>query len=222
MALAIKRLGAVDPPATTETDLYTVPSLTSVVSSSIVVCNRSSVAATCRISHSVGGGATANEDYLFYDFSVDGNDSFIATIGATLGPDDVIRVYTDNATVSFTIYGQEVDAQYVNVNYSPLVNSSASTASLTMDCSTYDTYELTALAANLTINTPIGTPANFQKLTLCIKDNATSRTLTFSAGFAEFGVTLPTTTVASKRLQLGFEYLSANSKWNLIAKTQEL
>jgi hypothetical protein len=92
MAVVIKSLGQVAPLATTETDLYTVPTARTAVCSSIVICNRANTSATFRVSHSVGGGATATKDYLYYDVTLAGNDTFIATIGMTLDTPDKIRV----------------------------------------------------------------------------------------------------------------------------------
>lgn len=95
------------PSATTETDLYTVPSSTSFMQSSISVCNRGGTATTFRISVSVGGGATASKDYLYYDTPILGNDTFIATIGMTLTATDKVRVYAGNANLSFNLFGVE-------------------------------------------------------------------------------------------------------------------
>ena len=71
--MAAKVLGQAAPAATTETVLYTVPGGKTVVGSSLVVCNRSSITTTFRVSVSVGGGATANKDYLAYDTPITGN-----------------------------------------------------------------------------------------------------------------------------------------------------
>lgn len=108
MAIATKVLGQSAPGVTTETDLYTVPALTSAVCSSISICNRGTAATTFRISVAVGGGVTANEDYIYYDVVVPGNDTFIATIGITLAAADVLRVYAGNANLSFSLFGQEI------------------------------------------------------------------------------------------------------------------
>jgi len=107
MATTVKNLGQVATAATTETDLYTVPGATSSVCSSIVICNRGATVATFRVSHAVGGGATANKDYLYYDVTLAGNDTFIATIGITMAATDKIRVYASTANLSFNLYGQE-------------------------------------------------------------------------------------------------------------------
>lgn len=107
MSNTYKVLGQVATLATTETVLYTVPAATSVIVSSIYVCNRGSTATTFRISVSVGGGATANKDYLYYDVAIPGNDTFVATVGFTLAATDKIRVYAGNANLSFNLFGQE-------------------------------------------------------------------------------------------------------------------
>lgn len=105
--MTVKVLGQVAPSATTETDLYEVPVNTETVASSLVVCNRGAVQGTFRVSVSVGGGATANKDYLYYDVVAPPNDTFIATIGITLAEGDVIRVYASNTNFSFNLFGEE-------------------------------------------------------------------------------------------------------------------
>lgn len=107
MASTYKNLGQAAPNATTETDLYTVPGATSAVCSSVYACNRSGTATTIRISVSVGGGATATKDYLYYDLPLNGNDSFTATVGLTLAAGDKVRVYAGTANVSFSLWGSE-------------------------------------------------------------------------------------------------------------------
>lgn len=108
MATTYKVLGQSAPLATTETTLYTVPALTSAVASSIIVCNRGTTQATFRVSIAVGGSATANKDYVYYDLLIAGNDTFIATIGVTLASTDEVRVYASSANFSFSLYGSEV------------------------------------------------------------------------------------------------------------------
>jgi hypothetical protein len=108
MANVYKILGQISPSATTGTDLYTVPSATSTVCSSIVVCNRGGVATTFRVSVSAAGAATDNKDYIYYDVTIAGNDTFVATVGVTLATTDVVRAYAGNANLSFQIYGTEI------------------------------------------------------------------------------------------------------------------
>ena len=108
MGNVYKILGQNSPSATTETDLYTVPSTTSTVCSSISICNRGATQTTFRISISAAGAATANKDYLYYDVILAGNDTFIATIGLTLATTDKIRVYSGNSSLSFQVWGTEI------------------------------------------------------------------------------------------------------------------
>lgn len=108
MANTYKSLGQSAPSATTETTLYTVPASTSVVASSLVVCNRSGSADTFRVAHNVGGGATATKDYLCYDHRIGANDTVTLVLGLTLAAADKVKVYAGTANLSFNLYGTEV------------------------------------------------------------------------------------------------------------------
>jgi hypothetical protein len=109
MPTTYKVLGQQAPAATTATDLYTVPAATQAVVSSIIVCNRSSSAtATFRISASVAGVPLTAKDHIYYDLILGQSDTFIATIGLTLGATDKIRVYASNSNLSFTAVGSEI------------------------------------------------------------------------------------------------------------------
>lgn len=104
----VKVLAQTNPSAATLTDSYTVPANTSTVVSSIVVANRSAVATSFRISVAPNGAADSNEQYLYYDIPIAGNDTFVATIGVTLDAADVIRVRATLATLSFNTFGVEI------------------------------------------------------------------------------------------------------------------
>jgi hypothetical protein len=108
MAESFKVLGQSAPSATTLTDLYTVPALTSTTVSTLVVVNRSATATTFRISVAPAGAADTVSQYLFYDQLLDGNSSFTATMGITLATTDKIRVYATLATLSFSAFGVEI------------------------------------------------------------------------------------------------------------------
>jgi hypothetical protein len=107
LAATRKVLGQVATSATTETTLYTVPGATSAVVSSLVICNRGATQASYRVSVSVGGGATVNKDYLYYDTLMPPNDTFVATIGMTLAATDIVRVYASTANLSWNLFGEE-------------------------------------------------------------------------------------------------------------------
>jgi hypothetical protein len=100
--------------------------------------------------------------------------------------------------------------------------SSATTASvLTPDVSSYDQYNFTALAEDVTINAPTGTPTDGQKLMFRLKDTGTSRVLLWNAIFRSLGVDTPGATTASKTTYVGCIYNSADTKWDVIAVTTE-
>lgn len=108
MATTYKVLGQSAPSATTNTDVYTVPSATEAVISSVVVCNRSTSPATYRLAVRPNGTAIANQHYLAYDVTVNANDTTIMTVGLTLDATDVFTVYASSANLSFGVYGSEI------------------------------------------------------------------------------------------------------------------
>jgi len=108
MADAFKVLFQSKPNATTLTDTTAVPASRSWVVSSIVVCNQSAVATSFRISIAIAGAADTAAQYVYYDVPINGNDTFVATIGVGLATTDLIRVYNTLATLSFTGLGVEI------------------------------------------------------------------------------------------------------------------
>lgn len=108
MATTYKVLGQSNPSATTATTLYTVPSVTQTVVSTITVCNQAATAATYRIAVRVGGAALAATQYVAYDVSLPANATDTLTLGLTLGAADIITVYASTATMSFSAFGSEI------------------------------------------------------------------------------------------------------------------
>jgi hypothetical protein len=118
---------------------------------------------------------------------------------------------------SGTVVGTTDTQTLTNKRIDPRVTSAASASSLTPDISAADQYAYTALAANLTINAPTGTPVNGNKLIFRLLDNGTARTLTWNATYTVIGVTLPTTTVINKTTYVGCIYNANNTRWDVIA-----
>jgi hypothetical protein len=108
MATVYKVLGQSAPSATTDTNLYTVPSATSAVVSTIVVANRVGTSATYRIAIRPAGATIANQHYIAYDVVVGGSDSTTLTLGITLAATDVITVYASTVNLSFSVFGSEI------------------------------------------------------------------------------------------------------------------
>lgn len=103
-----KVLGQSAPSAATLTTLYTVPSLTSTVVSSLSVCNQSATPTSYRIAIRIAGAGATAAQYIAYDFPIFANEPHEYTAGWTLATTDVISVYATLATLSFVLAGQEI------------------------------------------------------------------------------------------------------------------
>lgn len=110
-----------------------------------------------------------------------------------------------------------------NKRVTPRVSSEASSATPTINTDNVDAHSITALATDITSMTTnlSGTPTNFQKLIIRIKDDGAARAIAWGASFEAKGVALPTTTVLSKVLTVGFIYDTVTSKWGCVASAQE-
>ena len=108
MATAYKVLGQSAPSATTATSLYTVPSATETVVSTVTVCNRGSSAGTFRVSVRPDGASLANQHYVVYDASCAAKDTITLTLGLTIDASDVLEVYASTADFSFNAFGSEI------------------------------------------------------------------------------------------------------------------
>jgi hypothetical protein len=90
------------------TDVYTVPALTQAVVSTLTICNRGGIQSSFRVSVAVTGAANTNSQYLYYDIVIDAYDTFAATVGITLGPADVVRMYSSNSNLTINLFGVEI------------------------------------------------------------------------------------------------------------------
>lgn len=97
--------------------------------------------------------------------------------------------------------------------------TTASSATPTINTDNVSFYSITALAAAITSFTTnlTGTPNIGDTLWIAITDNGTARAITWGASFEASTVALPTTTVISTRLDVGFVWNSVTSKWRCIA-----
>lgn len=108
MANTYKVLGQSAPSAATSTTVYTCPSSTQTVVSVIVVCNRSAVPTSFRVGVDVNAAGDDNKDYIAYDVPIGANESVEVGKGVTLDAADLIRVYATLATLSFSVFGEEI------------------------------------------------------------------------------------------------------------------
>jgi glucose-6-phosphate dehydrogenase assembly protein OpcA len=108
MPTTYKVLGQSNPAATTATTLYTVPSATQTVVSSITIANHESSSAKYRIAVRVAGAPMAASQYIAYDVAVGAADTTVLTLGLTLGATDIITIYASTANLSFAAFGSEI------------------------------------------------------------------------------------------------------------------
>lgn len=103
------------------------------------------------------------------------------------------------------------------------ITTITSHATPTINTDNCDCVTITAQAEAITSMTSglSGTPTNFQKLIIRIKDNGTARAITWGTGYEAKGVPLPTTTILSKVLTVGFIYDTVTSKWGCVASINE-
>ena len=108
MATSYKVLGQSAPSATTNTDVYTVPSARESVISTIVIANRAATAGTFRLAVRPNGASIADQHYLAYDVPIAANDSTTLTLGITVDATDVITFYASSANMSVNVFGSEI------------------------------------------------------------------------------------------------------------------
>ena len=108
MPNTFKVLGQQAPAATTQTRLYTVPAGTSTVVSSVNICNRAAANATFRVAVQPANAALSNTHYVAFDTNLPPNDTISLSLGLSLGATDVISVYANSASVTFSMFGSEI------------------------------------------------------------------------------------------------------------------
>ena len=108
MAVTYKVLGQLNPSATTATTIYTVPSSTSAVVSTINICNQGVATDTFRIAIRPSGATLDPKHYIAYNTSIPSYDSISLTIGVTLAATDVVTVYAGTSNLSFSLFGSEI------------------------------------------------------------------------------------------------------------------
>lgn len=108
MPTAYKVLGQQNPSANTLTTLYTVPSSTSTVVSTVTVANLAASSGTFRIAVRPAGESIANKHYIAYDITIAALDTLTLTLGLTLATTDVVSVYASSSTMAFSAYGSEI------------------------------------------------------------------------------------------------------------------
>jgi len=108
MPTTYKVLGQQEPAATTLTTIYTVPSSTQTVVSTVFMTNVSSGIESVRVAVRPAGESIANKHYIYYDSTLPAFKTNVSTIGITLNATDVVSVYSSGGNVSFSLFGSEI------------------------------------------------------------------------------------------------------------------
>jgi hypothetical protein len=105
-----------------------------------------------------------------------------------------------------------------NKRITPRVSTPTVAGTYAIDTDSFDMVVITGQNVNITDVTTTGTPTNGQKLWFSVTGTA-ARTIAFNASnFESSTATLPTTTVGTDRLDVGFVWNPATSKWRCVAK----
>ena len=109
MPTAYKILGQAAPANTSNADLYTVPSATTAVVSTLAIANTTATSALGRVFIVPSAGSAATSNAIVYDYSLQGNSTTALTLGITISTGDKIIVRTGTANaLTFHAFGSEI------------------------------------------------------------------------------------------------------------------
>ena len=109
MPTSYKILGQTEPADTTNADLYTVPSNTEAIVSTIIVSNSTSGETAFRIFIREDGAAAGTENAIAYDTIIGANTQVAFTLGLTLSSTDIISVRSSTGgALAFSAFGSEL------------------------------------------------------------------------------------------------------------------
>lgn len=131
-----------------------------------------------------------------------------------------LPLLTGNDEFTFNAHTQTLTNKRINPRLVTAASYTTDTGT-SLNIANCDQFEVTAQAGALKFNNPGGTPLGGQKLIIRIKDDGTARALTYDTQFRAMGNDLPSTTVLSKTLYMGFIYNATDTKWDLVAVAQE-
>jgi len=120
---------------------------------------------------------------------------------------------------SGAIVGTTDTQELTNKRVTPRVSAlSSNSSTYAINTDSFDMVVITSQTATITSITTTGTPTNGQKLWLSITGTAAVGFTLSSSNFESSTVTLPTTTVTTARLDVGFVWNVATSKWRCVAQ----
>lgn len=164
---------------------------------------------------------TSTNDIKFNESQLDANMTWYYDLGIAMTLDGGTGIV--DAAVGLTQGGVTVPTisstnTLTNKRVTPRLSTTTSSATPTINTDNVDVYGLTAQTADITSFTTnlSGTPTDGQKLWIYIVGTA-ARAITWGSSFENGASTLPTTTVSTQRLDVGFIWNAATSKWRCMA-----
>jgi hypothetical protein len=108
MPTVYKVLGQSNPSANTVTTLYTVPSATATVVSTMAISNQHTANSNVSVAICVANAAVSTANHIVKDALITTNDTIFLTLGVTLAATDTIRITTSTANIGFSAFGSEI------------------------------------------------------------------------------------------------------------------
>ena len=178
--------------------------------------------------HAVGAIVEFGPDVIWAQSVIDGLSQVVVASTGLVDTTKIVDLTTVQALTNKTL----TDATNVlpvnltntvtltNKRITPRILSAASYTTDTgtsLNCDNLDRFIVTAQAGALKFNNPTGTPTDGQTLWIMVTGTG-ARALTWDTQFeASAAVALPTTTVTTARLDIGFVWRADTSKWRCVA-----
>ena len=111
MAQSFKRLGAINPSANTQTNVYVVPAATSAVISTITICNQAATNASYSLAlmdSSQFSSSAPTATYIIRGGVVPAADTVAITLGLTANAGMVLAANASSSSISIGAFGTEV------------------------------------------------------------------------------------------------------------------
>jgi len=169
------------------------------------------------ISDETGSGLLVFSNAPTFDTTIGFKGSISGT--TTLKAAPVASTYTVTLPeATTTLVGTGTTNTLTNKRITKRTDSTTSSATPTINTDNVDMYLLTAQAVDITSFTTnlSGTPTEGQLLWISITGTG-ARAITWGSSFESSTVSLPTTTVSTNRLDVGFVWNTVTSKWRCIA-----
>jgi hypothetical protein len=107
MATTYKVLGQLAS-TTSAVALYTCPSATQTIVSTLIICNRAAAAKTYKVILRPNDETLDNKHYIAFDVAIAANDTTALTLGITMDAADKLYVSGSDTNLSFSLFGSEI------------------------------------------------------------------------------------------------------------------